>query len=291
MKENLYKLLHIIFSDKIFFYRNGLRVLAYHDIKNPNKFEAQIKFLINSDYNIIDINKLENHLYRGDILPKKPVLITFDDGDVSVLDVGLPILKKYKLPSVMFVITNLIDSDNTFWCRWVETALQDQGESYVQARIKVNQLKKMPNANRMKFLKSLKPIVSRQLTKEDLGIMQKELMFIGNHTYSHPMVNMCNKEEIKNELNISKSYFDNWELPGYPVFAYPNGNWDEQSEMVLKENGIKMAFLFDHKINSKIINPMRISRIRVNSDTEINEFKVKVSGLHSKLLKLKQQIS
>lgn len=291
MKENLYKLLNIIFSKNIFFHRNELRVLAYHDVKNSNKFEAHLKFLLKSDYNIIDINILENHLFQGGKLPNKPVLITFDDGDVSVYDIGLPILKKYKLPSVMFVITSLIDSDNSFWCRWVEKALQEQGKSYSEARSKVNELKKMPNESRMKYLNRLKPTFSLQLTKKDLGTMQNDLMFIGNHTHSHPMVNMCTREELKNELIKSRSSFEERELPGYPIFAYPNGNWDEQSEMVLKENGIKMAFLFDHKINSKIINPMRISRIRVNSDTEINEFKVKVSGLHSKLMKLKQLIS
>ena len=120
MKENLYKLLNIIFSKKIFFYRNGLRVLAYHDVKNPNKFEAQLKFLINSDYNIIDINKLENHLFRGGKLPNKPVLITFDDGDISVLDFGLPLLKKHILPSVVFIGNSLVYFYNTFCCRLVE---------------------------------------------------------------------------------------------------------------------------------------------------------------------------
>jgi len=270
---------------------NYLRVLAYHDIKDSSKFESHLKYLVNSDYNIIDINALEDHLFHENKLPNKPVLITFDDGDISVLDIGLPLLKEYKLPSVMFVITSLIDSDNTFWCRQVEKALQEQGKSYAEARSKVNHLKKISNENRMVYLNSLNPVNSKQLTKEDLGTMQKGMMFIGNHTHTHPIVNMCSKEEIESELNRSKSCFEEWELPGYPIFAYPNGNWDEQSEKLLKKNGIKIAFLFDHQINSNNINPLRISRIRVNSDTEINEFKVKVSGLHSKLMKLKGKIS
>ncbi len=268
---------------------SNLIVLAYHTVKDRTKFDSQLNFLKNN-YNIISIGELEEHLFKGKNLPPNSLLITFDDGDVSILDSGLPILKKYKLPSVMFVITNLIDSDNTFWCRWVEKALQEQGKSYAEARSKVNHLKKISNENRMVYLNSLNPVDSKQLTKEDLATMQKGMMFIGNHTHTHPMVDMCTKEELKNELNISKSYFDKWELPGYPIFAYPNGNWDKHSEMILKEYGIKMAFLFDHQINTKNINPLRISRIRVNSDAEINEFKVKVSGLHSVLLQLKKGI-
>jgi peptidoglycan/xylan/chitin deacetylase (PgdA/CDA1 family) len=290
MKETLYNLLNIIIPINLFLNRNNLKVLAYHDLKKSNKFESHLKFLINSDYNIIDINTLGDHLFLGDKLPNKPVLITFDDGDISVLELGLPLLKKYKLPSVMFIITSLIDSDNTFWCRQVEKALQEQGKSYAEARSKVNQLKKISNKNRMVYINSLNPVNSRQLTKKDLVNMQKGMMFIGNHTHTHPMVDMCTKEELENELNISKSCFEEWELPGFPIFAYPNGNWDEKSEKILKKNVIKIAFLFDHKINKKNINPMRISRIRVNSDNEINEFKVKVSGLHSFLMHKKNII-
>jgi len=290
IKRIVYSILGTLDFTRSLNQESNLIVLAYHTVTDRKKFEAQLHFLKNN-YNIINVGELEEHLFKGNKLLPNSLLISFDDGDISVLESGLPLLKKHKLPSVMFVITSLIDSDNTFWCRWVEKAFQNQGKSYAEARSKVNHLKKISNKNRMVYLNSLDPVNSRQLTKEDLGTMQKGMMFIGNHTHTHPMVDMCTREEIESELNKSRSCFEEWELPGYPIFAYPNGNWDEQSENLLKKNGIKIAFLFDHKINAKIINPFRISRIRVNSDTEINEFKVKVSGLHSKLMKLKEKIS
>ena len=289
MKAILYKLLYVFFkftSCK----SNRLRVLAYHDIKDASIFESHLNFLINAGYEIIDISELRNHLFNYKKLPIKSVLITFDDGDVSVLDSGLPILKKYDLPSVMFVITGLIDSMNTFWCRWVEKALQNQGKSYAESRLVVNSLKKKPNSERVDYLKQLDSIDSRQLTSDDILKMQAAKMFIGNHTHTHPMVDKCSIEELNNELNLSHICFNKWGLPGAEVFAYPNGNWDKNSEEILKSKGVKMAFLFDHKLNNKDLNPMRISRIRVNSDTELNEFKVKVSGLHSKLMTLKDKI-
>ncbi len=289
MKSVLYKFLDIF---SILFLREPvkLRVLAYHDIIDTDKFEDHVKFLVKSKYNIIGVNDLHEYLFDGKMLPKNSVLITFDDGDVSVLDLGLPILQKYDLPSVMFVITGLIDSDNTFWCRWVELALQNQGKSYAESRLVVNSLKKMPNSERVAYLKKLNPIASRQLTTDDILMMQSEEMFIGNHTHTHPMVDKCSNEELNDDLKLSKASFEKWQLPGGEIFAYPNGNWDKISEEILKNNGVKMAFLFDHKLNKKDINPMRISRIRVNSNTELNEFKVKVSGWHSKLMTLKNRI-
>ena len=64
------------------------------------------------------------------------------------------------------------------------------------------------------------------------------------------------------------------------IFAYPNGNYDGRVEEVLVENKIAMTFLFDHKINNSNIHPLRISRIKVDSDNDLHEFKVKISGFH-----------
>jgi len=271
----------------LFPFRNqNLRVLAYHTVNEPKKFEAQLKYLI-ENFNIISLSDLQDHLFNNKNLPPRPVLITFDDGDVSVLQNGLPILKKYKLPSILFVITQLIDSNNMFWCRQVEAVFENKGKSYLAARQKIKLLKKSPNSERIKYLDSLEVVNCRQLTSNELHVLQKEKMFIGNHTHTHPMINNCTEHETEQELGKVKTLFGKWNLEGYPVFAYPNGNWNVKSEKVLEKNGIKLAFLFDHQINKESIDPLRISRITVDSDTEFNEFKVKVSGLHSKILSLK----
>lgn len=271
----------------LFTFRNhNLRVLAYHTVNEPEKFEAQVKYLIEK-FNIISLADLKDHLFSNKNLPPKPLLITFDDGDISVFQNGLPILKKYKLPSILFVITRLIDSNNMFWCRLVEAAFKNKGKSYYEARQKIKVLKKIPNSERIKYLNDLEEVNCRQLTNQQLHILQKEGMFIANHTHTHPMINNCTKQEIEQELGKVKTLFEKWNLEGYPVFAYPNGNWDAKSEKILEKNGVQLAFLFDHQINKKSIDPLRISRITVDSDTEINEYKVKVSGLHSKILSLK----
>ncbi|MDT0644597.1 polysaccharide deacetylase family protein [Zunongwangia sp. F363] len=250
------------------------------------QFEEQVRYLKNN-YTIISILDLERHFNSGQALPSHSLLITFDDGDPSVLEKGLPVLEKYNLASVSFVITDLIDSSKNFWCRWVEKVYEKQGRSYREARKKVNYLKNIPNQERIKYLSTLEKINGRQLTSAELNYMESRKMFIGNHTHTHPIINNCTAKEVKEELLCAKQLFEKWDLEGYPFFAYPNGNWDDESESSLKKNGIKLAFLFDHKVNKKIINPLRISRIRVDADTELNEFKVKVSGLHSKIMSLR----
>lgn len=105
-------------------------------------------------------------------------------------------------------------------------------------------------------------------------------MIIANHSHTHPMFDQCNSDELKYELQKSTEVLESMDYQA-KVFAYPNGNFDPTAEQELIKEGVKMAFLFAHKLNEKNINPLRIFRIRVDSDTNLKEFKVKVSGLHS----------
>ena len=270
-----------------FWFRGNLRVLAYHTVVDQDLFEQQLKFLRRT-FSIIDIQELHDFLFHNKELPKKPLLITFDDGDVSVLEKGLPLLKKYKLPSILFVITGLIDTSNSFWWRRVENSFEKEGKSYSKARAKVKYLKGISNEQRENYLKSLKEFEAKQLSIEQLRSLEKERIYIGNHSNSHPMLNKCTDSEIAKEFQASKDKFSEWGLPGYSIFAYPNGNWDNRTEELLKKYEVKVAFLFDHRVNKQEIHPLRISRIAVDSDLELAEFKAKVSGLHPFLLNLKK---
>lgn len=289
MRALLYNWLNLFNSSKS---NKALRVLAYHTVPNSDVFKLQINYL-KENYSLISVDELRQALFCNKSLPKKPLLVTFDDGDISVFENGYPVLKQFAVPSAMFIITRLIDTQNTFWCRWVEKVFEKQGKSYIEARKQVNHLKSVPENERLEYLRSLPKVDSVQLTSAEINQLNKSGMFIGNHTHTHPMINNCTSDQIKAEMHLAKEKFQEMDIPdNYEVFAYPNGNWEPKSENVLQEENIKMAFLFDHQLNEDIskINPMRISRIRVNADDELSEFKVKVSGLHSKILNLRQNI-
>lgn len=269
------------------FYKKNLRVLVFHKIDDQEIFSRQIKYL-KSNYNIIDIATLKESIKNKDKkLPIYPLLITIDDGDKTTLDNGLPILMEHEVSSCVFVITNYVNTNNIFWWeRIMESERNNQPPSEI--RKKINHLKQVSNIDRMKALEKYAPIKKKQLKTEDLIYMQENNMFVGNHTHSHPMLDKCSETEIQNEMDFAKFLFDKWSIQGFDVFAYPNGNWNENSEKLLRKNEIHLAFLFDHKINSLEISPLQISRIKVNADMPIPELKVKVSGLHPFILNLKK---
>lgn len=261
---------------------NKLRVLAYHRVGNAQNFEKQIEFLI-KNYHILNMKEFENY-NQEQVFCKNPILITFDDGDISLYKNAFPILKKHGLHAIIFIITNLIGFNKPFWWDEIKYYLgEEAGEK------KVWEVKKWANKERVEFIKDLretfeKPgLVKEQLTSDQLSEMQAAGITIANHSHTHPMYDQCTQEELVAEMENSTQVFKN--LGFNPdLFAYPNGNYSAKTEQVLKNFGVKNAFLFDHNINKGNINPLRISRLKVNDNTSIWKLRFILSGWHGKFL-------
>lgn len=93
-------------------------VLVYHNIisdKNkcgpwsttPEKFEADIKSLLECGYTPIFTSELVSALECKSKLPEKPVIIQFDDGYSSVYNYAAPILKKYNVKAEVYILTDV----------------------------------------------------------------------------------------------------------------------------------------------------------------------------------------
>jgi peptidoglycan/xylan/chitin deacetylase (PgdA/CDA1 family) len=92
-------------------------VLAYHKFSKhlsdrmtvrEDAFEAQMAFLEKNGYRVIPLDGLFEFLKGKRPLPRKSVVITFDDGWRSMYDIAYPILKRYGYPATLFVFTDLI---------------------------------------------------------------------------------------------------------------------------------------------------------------------------------------
>ena len=102
----------------------SIPVLLYHHVMNEKdmtqehrsnsnivsteQFEAQMKYLHDNKYYTASVEELEQFLDGRAILPKRTVVITFDDGYRSNTRYCYPILKKYGFKASIFLITGLI---------------------------------------------------------------------------------------------------------------------------------------------------------------------------------------
>lgn len=100
--------------------RKQVPVLCYHDLKNwrPNErqsmkeyivpvaaFKEQMQSLKDSGYQTITPDDYYNYLTRGATLPAKPIILSFDDGDLEQFTVGYPELEKHGFKGVFFIMT------------------------------------------------------------------------------------------------------------------------------------------------------------------------------------------
>jgi peptidoglycan/xylan/chitin deacetylase (PgdA/CDA1 family) len=123
----------------------------------------------------------------------------------------------------------------------------------------------------------------RQLEKDELGLLQDAGVEIGNHTWTHPCLDRCSDDVLRAE--IRKAHLALTDVLGRPprAFAYPNGNWDLRAERELERLGYGAAFLFDHRLARLPADPLRLSRLRVSSDTSLDRLATIISGLHPAL--------
>jgi poly-beta-1,6-N-acetyl-D-glucosamine N-deacetylase len=95
---------------------NEFTILSYHEISNksetldqtyavtPTHFAEQMHWLVENGYHFVSIDDIVNYQKYGKPLPGKAVLITFDDGYYSVYENAFPIIKKYKIPTVIALV-------------------------------------------------------------------------------------------------------------------------------------------------------------------------------------------
>lgn len=95
----------------------GIPVLNYHQINDvdenlltvsTSEFEAQMAWLKENGYQTITASELVDALQGRGTLPKQPVLITFDDGYIDNYQYAFPILKKYQMKAIIFLISDYI---------------------------------------------------------------------------------------------------------------------------------------------------------------------------------------
>ncbi len=83
---------------------------------SPAQFKNDMKILKERGFTAVSPQEVVDFVENGVALPKKPILITFDDGYESVYKYAYPVLKEYELKATALVIghfTDLFSTDTT----------------------------------------------------------------------------------------------------------------------------------------------------------------------------------
>ena len=118
--------LNVPFDKTVYLPMNGLSlgsripVIMYHDVVKKrgkdsvwfdiivDEFREQMNYLTEQSITPIPLEQLHAHLTRGEPVPEKAVVLTFDDNYQGFYDLAYPILRENAFPSAMFVHTNFV---------------------------------------------------------------------------------------------------------------------------------------------------------------------------------------
>jgi peptidoglycan/xylan/chitin deacetylase (PgdA/CDA1 family) len=90
----------------LLYHRIGVSPIDSQYYVPPEKFEEQMKLLHDWEYTVIPVELLVKAIQIGAELPPRPVILTFDDGDISVYTTAFPIMQKYGLTGVTYIVGN-----------------------------------------------------------------------------------------------------------------------------------------------------------------------------------------
>jgi len=102
-----------------FFYRGSrgiepeeIPVFAFHSTI-PDRFDSQMAFLADNGYRTLDADGLLDTLLGRKKIQPNTIVLTFDDGRGSVWATAYPILKKYGLQAIVFLVPSRIRETDT----------------------------------------------------------------------------------------------------------------------------------------------------------------------------------
>lgn len=299
------------------YYKSRIVILMYHKI-GPNKyawlypsttisdFEKQMRYLSRT-FKILPLNKLAEQILKGRPLSKKVAVVTFDDGYRDNYRYAFPILKKYKIPATVFLITGHINTDNMFWFDKIRyliwyTKLKRleldgfgdfslnsmKNRSHLISRI-IEKFKKIPDKKKNYLLEELVNIsdvdipcdIGRDiiLSWDQVKEMNEGRIDFGAHTVTHPILTRISPDQAKFEITQSKRDIEKRLNQSVDTFSYPNGaitDFNNNIIDIVKESRFTCAVTTIPTMNPSRTNLYKLGRLPTPLSYE--SFKLYVSG-------------
>jgi len=262
----------------------GLRVVLYHHLGDesnalldglgvstaPDVFEQHLQWLTRR-YETVDLETV-----LSGRLPRRSLLITFDDGYRSVLDVAGPILKRLGLPSLMFVSAAFVAPDSLPLDNLMSALAHTEGVADLERAMTgcepagrtlkdlIASTAEWPYEERLRLegelaarfdvdLRRLRAESRLFLDHTDLPRFAAIDCELGNHTRSHVFSRMIVDEDAcEHELIEHKRQLEAWSGAPIRSFSYPYGYLCDATPMierVLAASGHRARFLVGARPN------------------------------------------
>jgi peptidoglycan/xylan/chitin deacetylase (PgdA/CDA1 family) len=255
--------------------RKQVMILCYHNVtprpdlipNDPWKmyldtglFDSQLDYL-QKKYNVISLQEFLEARRNNQHLPPYSVVLTFDDGKRNFFTVVFPRLSSRRLPATVFIVV-----DNT---------KNSTVESYLNLGYEWT-----PNDDH------------DDLSWNDIKALlrQPDIIQIGSHSHTHPVLSHLSKQEAQQELIFSfEGIATNIKNRPIPL-AYPHGQTSEEI-MKLAESVGYACGLTNMDAGNDFGTPLfNLNRTIINSDDSICVFAARLAGITWRINKIKNRL-
>ncbi|MGE5397697.1 MAG: polysaccharide deacetylase family protein [Chitinophagales bacterium] len=232
---------------------DGVPILAYHKVSpdpragglglrvKPADFDWQMRYLKDNGYHSVSIGSVIDHFTRGKKLPKKPFVVTLDDGYQDNYFYVYPILKKYGYTATIFVATKTIGRFNEF-----------------------------------DYKDGIQP-KNKMLTWDEIKEMSANGITIGAHTIDHVHLTEITPDKARHQIAGSKEVLEKELKKEIQYFCYPYGEYNQAIAEIVKDSGYLAALTTQQGLVRPTMNPYLLKRIRILGNFDHQRF---INELH-----------
>ncbi len=207
-------------------------------------FEEQMQWLYKEGYTVLPLSEAVEALENGKALPTRSVVLTFDDGYLSLYQYARPILKRLGFEATLFLTTDSV-------------GLSAYGD--------------LPN-----FTYEGQPSGDRPLTWEELAQMIEDGWTIDSHSCSHPHLSELTPQKLHHEIADCKKVIEEHLNRPVRYYAYPYGDYNRPTLAEIQAAGYKAACTVHVGKAPSRGDLLRLPRIEVNIEDTLPSFIRKV---------------
>jgi len=163
------------------------------------RFAVQMAYLKRLGYAVIPLDDAVAGLFDGAPLPRRAVVLTFDDGYQNFAEHAAPILRRHGFPATVFLVAERIGQA----AEWL-------GDGQVKAAL---------------------------MDAETIRGLSAQGVTFGSHTLTHPRLSRLDAAAQRREIQDSRSRLEDTLGLAVTHFCYPYGDYDERSRDMVADAG------------------------------------------------------
>jgi peptidoglycan/xylan/chitin deacetylase (PgdA/CDA1 family) len=234
-------------------------ILMYHSVASdpspqfaqfavsPSEFAEHVRYLAEQGYSSLTVSDLVARLAASAPLPRRPIVLTFDDGFADFHTAALPVLVEWHFTATLYLVTGHIGGTSE-WL-WREGAADQP-----------------------------------MLTWEQIGEIAAEGIECGAHTHQHEALDLLPPDRQRDEVQRSKAILEERLSIPVPSFAYPYGFQTARTRRIVREAGFLSACAVRYRLCTPRDDPYMLARLKIARGTSITQLARQLDGRQSPIM-------